>query len=167
MKKTIFFLITLFIVTVVFSQTDSVQAPYKRSPFLPQVKLLLPDSVTYFTNNDLKRKTPVMIMLFHPQCEHCRHETEELVQNIGKFEDIQIIMTTSMHFDSMMAFRDKYQLAKYKNIIVAQDIHFSLISFFAVRNLPFLAFYNKKQELISAFEGGLPVVKILEEFEKN
>ena len=35
-----------------------------------------------------------------------------------------------------------------------------------IRNLPFLAFYNRKKELISVFEGSLPMEKALLEFEK-
>jgi thioredoxin-related protein len=150
----------------VFAQIDSILPPYKKFPGFPPVKLLLPDSVTYFTRNDLPKKTAVMLMLFNPQCEHCQHETEELIKNIDKFKNIRIIMSTSMVFDSMLAFRIRYQLAQYKNILVVQDTHFFLFSFFNVHNLPFLAFYNKNKELISVFEGGLPVERILKEFEK-
>ena len=105
-------------------------------------------------------------MLFNPQCEHCQHETTELVKNIDKFKDIQVVMTTSMPFDSMLAFREKYKLAEYKNIVVAQDIQFFLVNYFMIHNLPFLAFYDKKKELISVFEGGLPMDKILKVFDK-
>ncbi len=166
MKKILLSLFTLFFVSVAFSQNDSIQPPYKRFPSFPPVKLLLPDSSTYFTKANLDKKKPVMLMLFNPQCEHCQHETGELIKNIDKFKDIQIVMTTSMLFDSMLTFREKYKLADYKNIVVAQDENFFLVTYFMIRNLPFLAFYNKKKELISVFEGGLSMDKILMEFEK-
>lgn len=105
-------------------------------------------------------------MLFNPQCEHCRHETEEIIQHIDKFKHIQIVMATSAPFDSMMAFRERYQLAKFSNIIVAQDTHYFLTSFFKVHSLPFLAFYNRKKELITVAEGSVPVEKIVAAFEK-
>lgn len=105
-------------------------------------------------------------MLFNPQCEHCQHETVELTKNIDKFKDILVVMTTSMPFDSMLQFREKYKLAPYKNIIVAQDANYFLFSFYQSHFLPFLAFYNKKKELISVFEGGMPMDKILLEFDK-
>jgi len=103
-------------------------------------------------------------MLFNPQCEHCQHETEELIKNIDKFKDIQIIMSTSMVFDSMLTFREKYQLEQHKNILIAQDTHFFLFSFFAVHNLPFLAFYNKNKQLISVFEGSMKIEDVLKVF---
>lgn len=107
-----------------------------------------------------------MLMLFNPQCEHCRQATEDLLKNIDKFKDIQIIMSTSMLFDSMMTFREKYQLAQFENIVVAQDPNFFLPTYFMINSLPFLAFYDKKKELIEVFEGSLPVKKILAKFDK-
>lgn len=107
-----------------------------------------------------------MLMMFNPQCEHCQHETEELTKNIDKFKDILVVMTTSMPFDSMLRFREKFHLAQYKNIIVSQDENYFLFSYYLAHNLPFLAFYNKKKELISVFEGGLPMDRVLKEFEK-
>lgn len=166
MKKIFIILISLSVSTAVIAQSDTIQPPYKKSPNLPAIHLLLPDSTSYFTNANLEKKKPVMLMLFNPQCSHCQHETEELIKNIDKFKHIQIIMATSMVFDSMMTFREKYKLADYKNIVVAQDIHYSLISFFMIHSLPFLAFYDKKKELISVFEGGLQMEKILKEFDK-
>lgn len=71
-----------------------------------------------------------------------------------------------MPFDSMMAFRETYKLASYENIVVAKDVHFFLPPFFNIRNLPFMAFYNKRKELISVFEGSLSVDKMLAELEK-
>lgn len=164
MKKLLIGLAGLFLTTIVAAQSDSLQAPYKRFPSFPPAKLLLPDSVSFFTKADLPKKRPVMLMVFSPTCEHCQHETEELINNIDKFKNILIVMTTSMPFDSMLAYREKYHLERYKNIIVAQDTDYFLFTFYQVHNLPFLAFYDKKKELISVFEGGLPMDKILEMF---
>jgi thiol-disulfide isomerase/thioredoxin len=166
MKKIIVTSLILIFVSSVFAQIDSPQPPYKKNSGFPPVTLLLPDSVSYFSKNDLPKKKPVMLMMFSPMCEHCHHETAELVENIDKFKDIQIVMVTSMPFDSMMTFREKFKLAQYKNIVVAQDTHYFLFSFYMSHQLPFLAFYNRKKELISVFEGGLSMEKVLKEFEK-
>ena len=90
-----------------------------------------------------------MLMIFNPQCEHCQHETGEIIKHMDGFKHIQIIMATVMPFDSMLSFRKKYNLAKYDNIVVCQDQHFFLPTFYKISNLPFLAFYNRKKQLIS------------------
>jgi hypothetical protein len=166
MKKYVLLISLLALAKTGFTQVDSTTAPYLRFPNFPPVKLLMPDSTSYFTKEELSKKSAVMLMLFNPQCDHCQHETEEIIKHIDKFKGIQIVMTTSMPFDAMMTFRGKYKLAEYKNITVAQDTHYFLPSYYMISNLPFLAFYNKKKELISVFEGSLPIDKVLKEFEK-
>jgi thioredoxin-related protein len=166
MKKYILFFYALAFAQVGFAQGDSIQAPYLRFPNFPPVKLLMPDSISYFTKDKLPKKSPVMLMLFNPQCDHCQHETEEIIRSIGQFKNIQIIMVTSVPLSSMNEFREKYKLAAYENIIVAQDTHYFLPSYYMIHNLPFLAFYNKKKELISVFQGSMPIEKVLEELKK-
>lgn len=166
MKKSSLLVAGIFLAITLFSQTDSIQPPYKKFPSFPPVRLLNTDSSSFFTKSNLDKKTSALLMLFNPQCEHCRHETEEIIQHIDKFKHIQIVMATFAPFDSMMAFRERYQLAKFSNIIVAQDIHYFLTSFFKVHSLPFLAFYNRKKELITVAEGSVPVEKIVAAFEK-
>lgn len=147
-------------------QTDSVPAPATRFKSFPPVKLLMPDSSSYFTKDVLPKKTPVLLMVFHPSCEHCQAETENITKNIDKFKGIQIVMSTMVPLFEMKAFMDKYHLAAYENIIVAQDYTFFLPPYFQFNNLPFLAFYNKKKKLVSTFSGSLPVDKIVAELRK-
>jgi len=164
MKKLILVITGLFLFTVVFSQTDSTQPAYKRFPVFPPVKLLLPGKATYFTKNDLPKKTVSLLMVFSPMCEHCQQETAELIKNIDKFKDVEIVMATMMPYDSMMGFRERYQLAKYENIIVGQDIQYFLPGFYMISNLPFLAFYDKKKELIKVFEGSMKIEDVIDSF---
>ena len=165
MKKYFIVVVLTFTSLIAYCQTDSTQPPYKRFPVLPPLKLLLTDS-SYFTKNDFKKKTAVLIMLFDPGCDHCQHETEEIINHIDQFKKVQIVMVTMMPFDVMKTFYQQYQLSKYKNIVVGQEQNSLLISFYRVGNLPFLAFYDKKGNLISVFEGSMPIEKVWAEFEK-
>ncbi len=165
MKRILLVLLLTSAIIPSFAQIDSVTPPYLRFPTFPPINLVLPDS-SQFDKEDLDNKNAVMLMLFSPQCEHCKHETEDIIRNIDKFKKITIVMATTMPFDSMKAFAVKYSLANYKNIIVGREKQYFLPVFFNIRNLPFLAFYNRKRELISAFAGSLPIDKILLEFEK-
>ncbi len=167
MRKLSLFLFCIGLCTTLFSQIDSTSAPYKKFPTFPPVKLLLVDSTSSIIKNDLPKKKPVMLMVFSPDCQHCQHETEELVKSIDKFEKVTIIMATMRPYADMMAFREKYGLAQYKNIIMGQDIQFFLAPFYSIVNLPFLAFYDKKGKLISVFAGSMPVDKVLAELSER
>lgn len=148
------------------AQQDSIiKAPYEKVPVFPPVKLLLPDK-TNFSKKDLPAKKPAMLMVFNPQCEHCRNETEEILKHMDWFSDVTIVMATMMPYDSMMAFREEFKLANHPNIIVGQDIQYFLSHFYQIRSLPFLAFYDKKGRLISAIRTTVPVDKVAAELKK-
>lgn len=167
MKKQFLFAILALTSISALSQIDSTKLPaYKRFPTLPPVKLLLTDSVGHFSKQDFSKKEPVLIILFNPDCEHCQKETEEILDSMNHFKHIQIIMATMMPFDKMTEFYKKYNLAKYKNIVVGQDTQYFLPVFYMVSNLPYLALYNKKGELITTYEGAVPIHRVIEEFNK-
>ena len=164
--KYLLIIISFLLVSDIYSQSDTIQPPFKKFPFFPPVKLMLPGNAT-FTKADLPKKKPVMLMVFSPMCEHCKQETEELITNIALFRRSVIVMATMMPYDSMMTFREKYKLDQFENIIVGQDFQFFLPTYYMITNLPFLAFYDKKGRLISSFEGSLPLVKAAEELLKQ
>ena len=166
MKQILLFTLASFFALTARSQNNNAEPPYKRFPSFPPIKLLSPDSVSYFTKDNLKKKSAAMLMLFNPDCDHCRKETEEIIQNIEKFKNIQIVMATTMPYEIMKSFIEEYKLDQYDNISVGRDFQYFLPTFFKISNLPFLAFYNKNKDLISVFEGSLGVPKILIEFGK-
>lgn len=166
MKRILLILSFFTIVISGFAQNDSTLSPSARFRIFPPAKFLLPDSVGFFTKADLAKNKQVMLMVFNPDCDHCQHETEDIVKNIEEFKKIQIIMSTMASITDMRLFIEKYKLNQFDNIKVVKDISYFLPTYFQFHNLPFLAFYDKKQKLISEFSGSLPVEKILKEFEK-
>ncbi|HRG23811.1 MAG TPA: redoxin domain-containing protein [Chitinophagaceae bacterium] len=164
MKKLFLFLALALLALPSFSQKDSTQAPYKRFPGFPPISLLLPDGKSYFTKADLPKDKAVLLMLFNPSCSHCQEETKQITQHIDKFSNIHIVMATPMPLDSMLAFREKYKLANFKNITITQDNKAMMPTYFMINNLPFLAFYNRKKELIGTHEGSMSIEKLLATF---
>jgi thioredoxin-related protein len=165
MKKTVFtLLISLFFVAGMAQNSAPAELPYKRFPTVPPFKLLLVDSTTLFTKEQLPRKKATFMILFSPDCDHCKHETEEIIKNIDKFNKIEIVMATPMPFTKMKEFYIHYDLKRFKNITMGRDVSYMLPPFYGVRTLPYLAFYDKSGNLIDAFEGSLPIEKVLEKF---
>lgn len=160
MKKWNLFFCTLIIFVSAFSQTDT--APlYKRFPTVPPLNLLLMDSSTVFTEKNLKKNKAVFIDLFSPDCEHCQKATEELIDSISKFKNIQIVMATTLSFDKMKFFYEKNQLSRFPNIVMGQDRQLILPTFYKIKNFPFYAFYNKNGKLIDIAEGAIPISKVI------
>lgn len=167
MKKTILLAIILISAVFSFAQDSTkvpVTPPYVRFPDLPPFKLLKPDSATYFGKADVPKNKQVLIMLFDPNCDHCQHETEDLIKNIDSFQNIQIVMVTNADFKDMKRFYENYGLARFKNITAGVETVYFLATFYDIHNLPYMAMYDKKGKLISTHEGSWKVEKILEVF---
>ena len=162
------FAISLLLVSIFgYSQVDSTTPPYKRFPTLPPLKLLLSDSTTFYSKDQIPTNKPVLFMLFSPECSHCQHETEELVAHKDDLKDIQIVMVTLHPLWMMNDFITNYKLKELPNVVVGKDIYYTFPSFYNIHNLPFLAMYNKDGKLITVFEGALGMDKVAEIFKKN
>jgi len=177
MKKMCLLFILISVTFCSFSQADSAKKsssynqqenvtlpPYKRFPTVPPLKLLLLDSTSYFTKNDLKKNKPVLIIVFNPDCEHCKHETEELLKNIDSLKNVQIIMATMMPFDLMKSFYENYDLQRFQNITVGKDVQYTLPSFYQMHFMPYLAMYDKKGNLLATFEGAMKIEDLIHTF---
>jgi thioredoxin-related protein len=167
MKHWMLFLFTALISFTSFAQVDSTTPPYLKHPVVPPIQLLLSDSTTTYTKANLPGKTPVLLMLFSPECSHCQHETEELIAHIDELKNIQIVMATLHPISRMKEFISQYKLDEQKNIVVGKDIYYILPSFYMIHNLPYMALYDKKGRLIKAAEGSFGIQNVIDIFKAN
>jgi thioredoxin-related protein len=163
MKKTLLAILTVICLHGISSAqlqanqpaTDpaNADAPFMRSPTIPPFHLLKLDSATYLTKDDLKKNRRTIVMFFSPDCDHCKHQTENILANFKKFKDVEIVMATYQPFEEMKVFYAHYKLSEHSNIKIGRDEKFFLAPFYKIRNLPYLALYDKKGNLITTFEG--------------
>jgi len=161
-------LLALFLSVQAFAQQDTSlpQAPYQKYPTIPPFDLLRIDS-THLTKNDIAKKQNTLIMFFSPDCSHCQHQTEDMIAAMDSLRDIQIVMATYQPFEEMVDFYQKYEVAKYPNIKMGRDTKFFLPPYYRMKNLPYMALYDKKGELITTFEGNQTIAKLVEAFNKK
>ncbi len=143
------------------------EPPFKRFPTLPPFHLLKLDSSTYLTKEDVKKNRRTIIMYFSPDCDHCKHQTESILADFSKFKDIEIIMATYQPFEELKEFNAHYRMAEHPNIKMGRDEKFFLPPFYKIRNLPYLALYDKKGNLVTTFEGAQKIDTILAAFDKK
>src|SRR5215207_5124778 len=149
------------------AQQDSMQPPYKRFPTLPPFHILLSDSSSVYAKAQLPKKTPVLFMVFIPDCSHCQNEAEELVKRKNELKDLQVVMVTLQSLKDMNNFIDRYGLREIDDLVVGKDMYYLFPSFYDFRNLPFHALYNKKGDLVTIFEGSVGLDKVLETFRQQ
>ncbi|HET7896711.1 MAG TPA: redoxin domain-containing protein [Flavisolibacter sp.] len=164
--KMILSTLLLCITISVTAQQSPTEPAYKRYPTVPALQLLLGDSTTKYTKDDLPKKTPVLLMIFSPECDHCQHEAEQIVANKEALQNIHIVMATTYPIYQMKAFAETYGLASMKNVVMGRDPYYLLPSFYEMHNFPYLALYDKKGNLIRTFEGSVGIDKVLQTFKE-
>ena len=176
MKKVFLAVFALVCSSVLFAQQSTApsaadqanaQAAYLRFPTLPPFHLLKLDSSTYLTKEDVKKNHRSIIMFFSPDCDHCKHQTESILSDFSKFKDIEIIMATYQPFEELKEFNTHYRMFEHPNVKLGRDEKFFLPPFYKIKNLPYLALYDKKGNLITTFEGTQKVDTILAAFDKK
>ncbi len=163
MKKIVVIAIAFLFTYAVHAQVNPDTIPaHLQNLRLPDFKLLLTDSSTSFYTEQLSKKKTTILMSFSPDCDHCKNQTKELVENIQKLRSVQIVMATTYPFEMMKQFYTDYQISNYKNIIMGRDVLYFFPKYYRNHYLPLITIYNKNGELIHYFDGGVPTAKLIE-----
>lgn len=146
-----------------FSQIQASQnskPKYERLPEIPPFSFTRTGN-TPFTNKDLKKGVPTMIMLFSVDCSHCQHLTKEITKHIDLFEGTQILMITPFRYQQMYSYYKGYGLDKYTDIItVGSDSTRRLNMFYEQKYYPGLYLYGKDGKILFHAENDMPVKEL-------
>lgn len=163
MKKTAFFLIGLLLAVSLVAQDNT--PPFKKHPTVPPFTLEHHDGKK-ITKDQLKKGAPVLIMFFSPQCDHCQKQTRDLVSNMNKLKNTQIVLASYQPLAELKAFASDYKLNPHANIFIGRDAMFFLPPFFKIGALPFLATYDKNGALVNVHEGNVTVEELIKELNR-
>lgn len=121
----------------------------------------VPDS-TAFTNDQLPKGKPLVLIFFNPDCEHCQKETKELLAYKDELKDIPIVMASSLPYKLVKEFYAGYNIASMPNITMGQDANFVLGRKYQPSRYPAIFVYDAKGRLAKVFAGGGEVPAIIE-----
>lgn len=135
--------------------------PYLQVPYIPPFKILLTDS-TYFNKSDLPNKKPIVIIYLSPDCGHCQIQTKELADSMHLVKNVFFVLTSYKPIPEIADFEKTYQLKQFSNLKMGRDTKYFLPSFYKVKFTPFVAVYNKKGDLLKAFEHGFSIKALID-----
>ena len=165
MKNYLLVIIALVTFSQLAAQTSPSQPAYLRFPTLPPFTLIATDNTT-ITRDNLKKNRNTLLMYFSPTCDHCQVQTDSMVAEISKLNNVQILMATYSPISEMKTFYEERALAKYENILMGYDSKYFFPPFYKMSSLPFMALYDKKGNFITSFHGNTSINKIVEAFER-
>lgn len=114
-----------------------------------------------FTNKNLKGSVPVVFFYFNSECEFCQAEIQDIVQNIKKFEGIQLLFVSFEPIQKIIMFQATYKLDIYDNIVFLCDYKNTFSITFGVKTLPSSLVYDKTGKLLSRNNGAVKVDYLL------
>ena len=156
MKKLILIAVLLIGCANLFAQdgynTDTVPG-YKKTTKIPHFAILQPDS-TWFTEKQLPKDKPTVLIYFSPDCGHCQMTAKEWVNEMDKVKNVELVWISYHTPQQIKDFADTYGLSQYNNVIVGRDPNYFFVPFYKIPSTPFMAVYDKKGKFLKAYEGG-------------
>ncbi|MBO9570838.1 MAG: redoxin family protein [Chitinophagaceae bacterium] len=147
----------LFCITVAlaacFAGEAEPQKTGKEGKPLPNFVVQLPDSISFLNTQKLQDNTPLAVFYFSPACPHCRAQVTEMIDDMDRLKDIQLLFITAYPYNHMKRFYEQYDLKKYPNIIIGSDTANFISSYFGITGVPYTAIYDKHKRLTKAFLG--------------
>jgi thioredoxin-related protein len=138
--------------------------PYQKSPKLPAFNIQLMDSVTIFNTYNIPKGKKTILMLFFPDCKHCKRTIKNLISGMDSLKDVQFYLTSSVHsMTDVKKFYEEHHLADFDNIkVVGRDFEFFFFGFYGTRTVPALAIYDENKKFLKLFEGETTVKQLYE-----
>jgi len=113
-----------------------------------------------FHSSEIK-EGPVLIVRFHPECEHCRYEISQILNSDIPALVSKALLISSDHPDSIRKFLGQFSSADYPSIIALADTSDLFSDIFGRDIVPSNYIYNKKLKLVKVLFGEVKTETIL------
>jgi len=113
---------------------------------------------------DFDHSKPIVIIYFHPDCEHCQYEAGEVARNASAFQNSQLIMVSATDsIPEIEKFASDYHLHEIDNIQILVDGHGQFKKVFGKAVLPSVYIYSNDRKLKKRFPGEVKIEAVLME----
>lgn len=112
-------------------------------------------------NSSEIRKGPVLVIRFHPECEHCQYEISEILKSNIPASGACVILVSSADPDSIRKFISQFDLSDCPAIITLADTSYIFGDIFGSDIVPSNYIYNKELVLVKVLYGEVKTETIL------
>jgi hypothetical protein len=113
-----------------------------------------------FSSSEIKRG-PLLLVRFHPECEHCRYEISEILKSNIPLSGTSIILVSSAPPDSIRKFLNNFNYSGYPDVIPLMDPSYRFEDIFGSDIVPSNYIYDKDLELVKVLHGEVKTETIL------
>jgi thiol-disulfide isomerase/thioredoxin len=120
---------------------------------LPSFHLLLSDGVTRINTGAIPPGSPIVLVLFSPECPYCLSAIDSIVKQIRTLTDIRFFFVTPCPMREVQEFSRQYRLDTYPTIMVGMDYDNFLLRYSRTKVIPYTAIYDGEKRFIEAVFG--------------
>ncbi len=107
------------------------------------------------------KKGPVLVVHFHPECEHCQYEISEILKSNIPDSFNNVILISSAPPDSINSFLYRKNYPDYPSVIFLVDTSYNFADTFGRGIIPSSYIYNRKLILAKILHGEVNAEAIL------
>ncbi len=132
---------------------------YEQISRLPSFSFTTMDGDSY--NSGTITEGPVLIVRFHPECEHCQYEISEIVKSKIPASGVTVLLISDASRDMVEKFLEQYNLSEGQRVIPLLDKAFIFKEIFGQDIVPSNYIYNKDLKLVKTLFGEYKIESIL------
>jgi hypothetical protein len=155
----IFALSATFLISGIIKKINENKKLTEKFSRLPSFSFMTLTNKTF--NSSEIVKGPVLVIRFHPECEHCQYEISEILKSKIPVSSSSVIMVSSADPDSIRKFIRQFDFSEYPAIITLVDTSYIFGDIFGRDIVPSNYIYNKKLDLVKVFYGEIKTETIL------
>lgn len=157
--------IVIFVLSASFLISGVIKKMHKQTQIkekiatLPSFSFITLANAT-FNSSEIK-EGPVLIVRFHPECEHCQYEVSEILKSSIPAIAAKVILVSSAHPDSISKFLSQFHYSDLPSIIPLVDTSYSFGDIFGNDMVPSNYIYDKELNLVKVLPGEVKTETIL------
>jgi peroxiredoxin len=161
-KSILWALVTIFFVALtyfginIFRQSQYKAKIAQELKKLPKFQAKRLDGLAFQSEN--LPQQPVVVLLFHSECEHCQYEATNIAQQREKFEGVQILMISVEPLTKIRAFAQKYDMG-FVTMLQLNAVQMTQI--FGEVSIPSIFIYDRQHRLRKHYRGEVMAETIL------
>jgi hypothetical protein len=119
-----------------------------------------------YNSTDIK-KGPILVVHFHPECEHCQYEISEILKSDIPSLFTKVLLISSAHPDSIRSFLNLLNYSNFPAVIPLIDEAYNFEDIFGPGMVPSIYIYDIKLNLVKALHGEVRTEYILNCIKKS
>jgi peroxiredoxin len=117
-------------------------------------------SNSIYNSSDIK-EGPVLVVHFHPECEHCQYEISEILKSNIPETFSRVILISPAHSDSIKNFLMRLKYTDHPTVIPLADTSYNFEDIFGTGTIPSSYVYGKNLKLVKVLHGEVKTETIL------